>query len=93
MMLAGVVLFWGADYYFLRICPPVPDESSGHIYQINLHGIVYLTYAERRLWDRQWVITAIAVFFLLIPEVIVPLIRLSIRGMMVSSKDEENRER
>jgi hypothetical protein len=39
----------GLEQHYAGICPQVPDESTGHIYQLQLHGgYVYLTLAEHR---------------------------------------------
>ena len=62
----GSILVVGT--YIARTCPRVADESSGHIYRTNMHGVVYLTLADRWLYNMPWGILASAIIFGLIAQ-------------------------
>lgn len=44
-----VVLSQAPYAYYVRACPAVADYSSGHIYPLKIHGVVYLTLVQQRM--------------------------------------------
>jgi hypothetical protein len=68
LVLSSIGLLLGGESYIAKTCPRVADESSGHIYRTNMHGVVYLTLIDRWLLYSPFGVMAAAFIFASISE-------------------------
>lgn len=71
-------LTYAARLYLAIVCPRVSDEATGHIYQANIHGIVYLTHAQDQLMNLPWLFMGFAAVIWIGSDVVVAIIMMLI---------------
>ena len=70
LMMSWAVTLFGLYEYYLKTCPRVADQESGHIYPLNNHGyVVYLTFREKWAMDFPWLFGAAAFVLGLPPRI------------------------